>query len=315
MNQTVLLPVEGKEKYKLGNLTEEQIQILKEDPNNIFKALAIGGGTFLAYETFQHLVNIPKEDWENMLPDELEKFLAPILHDNVDVEETISENETQQNSQDEMPDIDDSASAVAIDNDEQEHQNQNDVVDTDDNNDADEIDEHNDQHNDTVIIDDDNFDDDTNHYENIEIDDISDIMEEEGIDHTVVDDFVSDSDFSIDSEMMDYIHSDDILIDLNDSSADEIIINDDYIADSDISIDDFSFEDEDLQTSNYSDDYVDDYIDDYDEDDDSHYVDNDDSDYVDNTDYTDDSDDDEDDDNDHHLDDDHNDYDDTDDTL
>jgi|GEM_PF-1466010 len=333
MDQTVLLPVEGKGKYKLGNLSEEQINVLKEDPNNIFKALAIGGGTFLAYETFQHLVNIPKEDWENMLPDELEKFLSPFLHDNVDVEETIARNETELHTEDEMPDIDEAENAAII-HDSHEHHH-NDIVDIDDN-DTD----YNDHHNDTLIIDDDDFDNNTDHHEMIEIDDISDIMEDEGIDHNVVEDFVSDTDFSIDSEMMDYIHSNDILIDLNDTSADEIIINDDYIADEDISIDDYSFGD-DLHSEHHTDDFDDNYVnDDYDDDDSDNYMnhDNDDSghhdDYMDDSDdsdnymdhdgnsgnhndYMDDSDDDdyETDHDDHHLNDDDSDLDDTDDTL
>lgn len=68
MDQTVLLPIEGKDQYKISNLSDEQVKSLKEDPNNIFKALAIGGGTFLAYETFKHVVNIPKEDWEICCP-------------------------------------------------------------------------------------------------------------------------------------------------------------------------------------------------------------------------------------------------------
>ncbi len=82
-------------------------------------------------------------------------------------------------------------------------------------------------------------------------------MEDEGFDQETVDDFVDDADFTIDSEMMDYLHSDEILLDLNDSSAEEIIVNDEYISDEDIYIDDYSFETE--PESDYTDDYTEDY--------------------------------------------------------
>lgn len=239
MDQTVLLPVEGSDKYKLTNLSEEQVSQLKKDPHNIFKVLAIGGGAYLAYETFMHLVNIPKEQWENMLPEDLEKFLTPMLSNFIDTDETLEENEAIGVHQHFMDEHDDTVDISADDD-------HNDTIDHHDTNDHTEI-------ADDTIIDEQTeiTDDDT--ATTIEIDDISDVIQDEGIDSDMVDSFVSETDFSIDADMLDYINSDEILVDLNDNSAEEVIINDEYIDGDDIDFDYDDTNDYD-QTEDYDDD-------------------------------------------------------------
>ena len=248
MSQTVLLPIEGKDQYKIANLSEEQVKSLREDPNNIFKALAIGGGTFLAYETFKHVVNIPREDWENMLPDELENFLAPFLKNKIDVEETITENETEHFTDNEIHSPEEHEAIVIDkdDNQQEDHENKTEINETI-------IDE--------PIDEQDQIDD--NNATTIEIDDISEVLEDEGIDQDMTDHFVEDADFSIDSEMMDYINSDEIIMDLNDASAEEIVINDEYLDGSEITFEDFEIDDDSSDLSNIDD--MDDYTEDYDQ--------------------------------------------------
>src|SRR5690606_2253024 len=93
MDKTVLMPVEGKSKFKFTGLSVPQIQVLKENKNNIFKALATFGGVYLAYETYRHVINMTEEEWKELLPDQLEKLLTPFLQDNIDVEECLPEPE------------------------------------------------------------------------------------------------------------------------------------------------------------------------------------------------------------------------------
>ena len=50
MDNTILMPVEGKKKFKFTGLTAPQLKVLNENRNNIFKALAAFGGAYLAYE-------------------------------------------------------------------------------------------------------------------------------------------------------------------------------------------------------------------------------------------------------------------------
>src|SRR5690606_39775494 len=104
MEKTVLIPAEGKKKFKFTGISPEQTEVLKKDRDHLFKVLAAMGGAYIAYDTFKNLTNISREQWDAMLPDELERFLSPLLDTFIDVEQTIAECEDEPPTEPEIPD-------------------------------------------------------------------------------------------------------------------------------------------------------------------------------------------------------------------
>jgi len=277
MEKTVLMPVEGKSKFKFTGLSVPQVKVLNENRNNIFKALAAFGGAYLAYETYQNLVNISEEQWRELLPDELEELLSPFLQDNIDVEECLPEPEVFINET-EQPEI---IPEKFVPADKEEPEEENEIIDhsgraeeileekeidgdliekiTEDEeftvideemqeyiNSDEFLEDLNDDSAEDVIINDEFVEDsETIIFEDDEADETTQMMEEKGIDHDLIETVLEEEPLEIDEEMMAYINSGDILIDLNEDSAEEIIINNEYIdSDEEIIIDDSSeFED------------------------------------------------------------------------
>lgn len=282
MENTVLMPVEGKSKFKFKGLTAPQLKILNENRNNIFKALATFGGAYLAYETYKNVIDISEQEWLELLPDELEDLLTPFLQENIDVEESLAESEIIINETQE-PDIIPEEKTIPVEKEEE----QNEI--TDNTGKAEEIleeqgideelaeeitaeEEHtvideemqeyinsdefledlNDDSATEVVINDDYVDDSENLiFEDDELiadeateEETSEILEETGIDEALIEDVViPQEELEIDEEMMAYLNSGDILIDLNEDSAEEIIINNEYIdSDEEIIIDDSDYE-------------------------------------------------------------------------
>lgn len=270
MENTVLLPVEGKKKFKFRGLTAEQVKILNEHRGNIFKALTAIGGAYLAYETYKSVINISEEEWRNLLPDELEKLLAPFLQENIDIEECLPEPEVtiyeteapeiinqdtdprdnkvepSQNidysgkAEDALEDLDIDKEIIAEITADEKHtvidKEMEDYINSDEF-----ISDLNDDSATEVIINDDYVED----AESLIFEEESDtehILDEKGIDENLIEDVLIPSEEpEIDEEMMNYINSGDILIDLNDDSAEEVIINNEYIdSDEEIFIDDYS---------------------------------------------------------------------------
>lgn len=270
MDKTVLMPVEGKSKFKLTGLSVPQIKILKENRDNIFKALAMFGGAYLAYETYRQVINMTEEEWRELLPDELEQLLAPFLQDNIDVEECLPEPEIlindsvepeiietippaeKEETEEENQIIDHSGKAeevmeeqgidedliekitgdeefTVIDEEMQEYINSDEFLEDLNDDSATEV-----IINDEFVEDSENiiFEDDT---------ETAKVLEEQGLDDDLIAEITEETVPEIDEEMQEYLNSDDFLIDLNEDSADEIIINNEYIdSDEEIIIDDSS---------------------------------------------------------------------------
>lgn len=270
MENTVLMPVEGKSKFKFRGLTAAQVKVLNENRNNLFKALATFGGTYLAYETYKTVIDISAEEWNDLLPDELEKLLAPFLQENIDVEECIAEPETLINET-ETPEIIDENSTISEEKEEMEiidntgkaeeileekgvDENLIEEITADETNTV--IDEEmeqylnseeflsdlNDDSAEEIIINDEFVEDSENIIFEEEIYETTEILTEHGMDETLIEDVeIPLEELEIDEEMMAYLNSGDILIDLNEDSAEEIIINNEYIdSDEEIFIDDDS---------------------------------------------------------------------------
>lgn len=269
MDNTVLMPVEGKKKFKFTGLTVPQLKVLNENRNNIFKALAAFGGAYIAYETYKSVISISEEEWKNLLPDELEKLLAPFLQENIDVEECIpvpeiiiseteapeiiheksiapqekTEPEIFDNTgkveeileekgidQDLIEEITSEENHTVIDQEMQEYINSDEFL-ADLNDDSA-----------TEIIINDEFIEDPENLIFEEESGTEEILSEHGIDeHMIEEVIIPEEKLEIDKEMMAYLNSGDILIDLNEDSAEEIIINNEYIdSDEEIFIDDDS---------------------------------------------------------------------------
>ncbi len=274
MDTTVLMPVQGKSKFKFSGLSAPQLKVLNENRNNIFKALATFGGAYLAYETYQQVIDITKEEWMELLPDELEKLLAPFLQDNIDVDECITAPEIPVNETTEPEIIPDESIAPAekeepveekeiidhsgkaeeimeeqgIDEDLIEKITENEehtVIDEEMQeyiNSDEFLEDLNDDSAVEVIINDEFIEDSDNLiFEEEESGESFTILDEKGIDEDLIKTVTDEESLEIDDEMMAYINSGDILIDLNEDSADEIIINNEYIdSDEEIFIDDSS---------------------------------------------------------------------------
>ncbi len=209
MDKTVLIPSEGKKKLKFTGVSPEQTEVLKKDRNNLFKVLAAMGGAYLAFDTYQNLTNISREQWDDMLPEELENFLSPILDAFVDVDETIAECE------DELPTDPLGAENTAIPVAPQETES---------------------EPNETIA---------GPQEINIQKDVVETLEELEIDDDLIIDATINEADFTVDENMVEYINSDEILADLNEQTADAVIINDDYIMTEEIEIpEDLSADDE-----------------------------------------------------------------------
>lgn len=269
MDNTVLMPLEGKKKFKLTGLTASQLKVLNENRNNIFKALVAFGGAYIAYETYQGVIGISEEEWKNLLPDELEKLLGGFLQENIDVEEClpvpevlineseapeiINEESTISDKKEELETIDNTGKAeeileekgidenlieeitseetdMVIDEEMQEYLNSDEFLS-----------DLNDDSAEEIIINDE-FVEDPENLLFEEESETAEILNENGIDDNLIEEVtISEEELEIDEEMMAYLNSGDILIDLNEDSADEIIINNEYIdSDEEIFIDDDS---------------------------------------------------------------------------
>lgn len=270
MDNTILMPVEGKKKFKFTRLTAPQIKVLNENRNNIFKALAVFGGAYVAYETYQSVIDISEEEWKNLLPDELEKLLGGFLQENIDVEECIpvpeiiinetqvpeiinDESEINSKEKEESQIFDNTGKAddileekgideelideitadethTVIDQEMQEYINSDEFL-TDLNDDSA-----------TEIIINDEFVEDSENLIFEQESETAEILNEHGLDENLIEEVtISEEELEIDDEMMAYLSSGDILIDLNEDSAEEIIINNEYIdSDEEIFIDDDS---------------------------------------------------------------------------
>lgn len=270
MDNTVLMPVEGKKKFKFTGLTVPQIKVLNENRNNIFKALAAFGGAYLAYETYKTVIDISEEEWKNLLPDELEKLLGGFLQENIDVEECLpvpeitineteapeiinEESEISSKEKEEIETFDHIGKAEeileekGIDSDLIEEitaEETNTIVDEEMQeylNSDEFISDLNDDSATEVIINDEFVEDSENLIFEKESK-TAEILNEHGIDESLIEDVtISEEELEIDEEMMAYLNSGDILIDLNEDSAEEIIINNEYIdSDEEIFIDDDS---------------------------------------------------------------------------
>lgn len=270
MENTVLMPVEGKSKFKFRGLTAAQIKVLNENRNNLFKALATFGGAYLAYETYQSVIDMSPEEWNDLFPDEIEKLLAPFLQENIDVEECLPEpeiliNETEapeiinENSnfseeKEELKIIDNTGNAEEILEEKGIDENLIEEITAEETNTVidEEMEEYlnseeflsdlNDDSAEEIIINDEFVEDAENLIFEEEISETEAILNEHGIDENLIEEVtISEEELEIDEEMMAYLNSGDILIDLNEDSAEEIIINNEYIdSDEEIFIDDDS---------------------------------------------------------------------------
>ncbi len=273
MENTVLMPIEGKQKFKFTGLSAPQLKILNENRNNIFKALAVFGGAYLAYETYKSVINISEEEWRELLPDQLEKLLAPFLDENIDVDECLSEPEIIINEIEEPEIINEETIAPHDDKDDvneivdhtgkaeeilEEHGIDEEIIEEiTGNEDHTVIDEEmeeyinsnefltdlNDDSANEVIINDDYVEnpEEIIFEEDIATSETAEILDEQDFDHNLIEEVTGNEDMEVDEDMMEYINSDDILIDLNEDSAEEIIINNEYIdSDEEIIIDDES---------------------------------------------------------------------------
>lgn len=270
MENTVLMPVEGKSKFKFRGLTAAQVKVLNENRNNLFKVLATFGGAYLAYETYQSVIDMSPEEWNDLLPDELEKLLAPFLQENIDVEECLPEPEILINET-EAPEIINDTSTIPAEKEELEiidntgkaeeileekgidenlieeitAEETNTVIDEEMKeyiNSEEFLSDLNDDSAEEIIINDEFVEDAENLIFEEEISETEEILNEHGIDENLIEEVtISEEELEIDEEMMAYLNSGDILIDLNEDSAEEIIINNEYIdSDEEIFIDDDS---------------------------------------------------------------------------
>lgn len=271
MENTVLMPVEGKSKFKFRGLTAAQVKVLNENRNNLFKALATFGGAYLAYETYQSVIDMSPEEWNDLLPDELEKLLAPFLQESIDIEEClpkpeilINETETPEIINEEIPEekeelkiIDNTGKAEEILEEKGIDANLIEEITAEETNTVidEEMEEYlnseeflsdlNDDSAEEIIINDEFVEDAENLIFEEEISETEAILNEHGIDENLIEEVTiaeeEEEELEIDEEMMAYLNSGDILIDLNEDSAEEIIINNEYIdSDEEIFIDDDS---------------------------------------------------------------------------
>jgi len=219
MEKTVLIPAEGKKKFKFTGISPEQTEVLKKDRNHLFKVLAAMGGAYIAFDTFKNLTNISREQWDAMMPDQLERFLSPILDNFVDVDETIAECEEEfQNEPEQNADIADVTQK-------QEGKKETPEKETAEKEIPEETTE-------PEVIPEEKTEEIIPDSKEIDIrEDIVDTFEEMEIDKDlIIDATINEQDFTIDKDMLEYINSNEILADLNEESAEAVIINDDYIA-------------------------------------------------------------------------------------